>query len=490
MNLKKLLSLLFTAVIAASALSCNVFSYFNGVTIYTDATKAKIGNMSYILRENVYYGNNVKISYSATVVEIPNIQKVEIPEKVSYNGLEYMVTDVDLYGKSEAESTKPNIYPDVEEVVLPDTIYNITELANFPNLRKINIPKNAAIGRAYDDVFNDNRKVVKTYYSDFGKDLPEVHYDFLLYEEHIYFTNCPKLKLTVDTYNPYYSYKNDMLLSKYGKNVFMSFNHSSDVTIPDGVERLMDLGGFGFQNFKNVKLPESLKYLCVSLPSVTKIILPNGLEEIGMYAFANCQITEITLPKNLKTIACGAFKNTKLTKIVIPDNVKEIDEEAFANSNIKSVKFGSKVVSIGDKAFENCKKLKSVTIPQKVKNISWAVFRKCKSLKSVKITSKKVEILNQAFAKCTNLKSVTVNEANIIVGGAFNNCKKLSKIVFNNKKKAPKVLNGGFKNTKNGLKFVVKNKKVAKQLNKQLSKKKFKRNLKNAKIKVGKKTVY
>ena len=47
---------------------------------------------------------------------------------------------------------------------------------------------------------------------------------------------------------------------------------------------------------------------------------------------------------------------------------------------------------------------------------------------------------------------------------------------------------GGFKNTKKGLKFAVKNKKVAKGLKKQLTKNK--RKLVDAKILVGKKIVY
>ena len=121
------------------------------------------------------YGDKVKVPYSATVVEIPNIQKVEIPEKIICDGLEFLVTDVDLCGELFVHPKKPNLYTNVEEVVLPDTIYNITEFAYFPKIVKVNIPKKTAIGRFFSEGFVDydysqNEYIVdKTiYYSDTG----------------------------------------------------------------------------------------------------------------------------------------------------------------------------------------------------------------------------------------------------------------------------------------------------------------------------------
>ena len=70
----------------------------------------------------------------------------------------------------------------------------------------------------------------------------------------------------------------------------------------------------------------------------------------------------------------------------------------------------------------------------------------------------------------------------------FCNCKKLSKITINNKKKAPKLSYFAFEKVKKGIKIVVKNKKIAKELKKQL--KKSESGVKNAKIMVGKKVIY
>ena len=496
MKLKKLFCLLTTAVIAVSAFAGNAFAYYDGSTSYSDAPRTRIGGFTYILKENVQYGENVKVPYSATVVDIPNVQKVEIPGKITCDGLEFLVTDVDLCGDMVLYPVKPNKYTNVEEVILPDTIYNITEFAYFPQILRVNIPKNTAIGRYYSEGFVDydyNQKkyiVDRTiYYSDLGSKRV-VFDDFTLSDQYGYFSYCnTKLKLSVDPNNPYYSYKNDLLLSKDGKEVYMSFNESTNITIPDGVENLYSLGGYNFYHVKNVNLPDTLKYLGGGWSSITKVTLPNGLEEIGY----------------------EAFENSKLTKIVIPDSVKKIGERAFCGSNLKTIKFGKNLTVIGNGAFRACYNLKSVTIPKKVKEIEMSVFRDCKSLKSitipkkvekiyssafnnckniknVKILSSEVDIWCRAFYNCAKLKSVTINNAEKIDQRAFNNCKKLSKITINNKKKAPKMVRlvYGFRNTKNGLKFVVKNKKIAKQLKKRLKGSK----VKNAKILIGKKVIY
>lgn len=473
MKFKKLVCLLTTAVIAVSAFSINSLAYYDDSYSIDSADRTQIGSITYILKENVQYGDEVKVPYSATVVKIPNTKTVEIPEKVTYDGLEFLVTDVDLCGELFVHPQQPNIYPDVEEVILPESIYNITEFAYFPNIKKVNIPKNTAIGRSYAEGFvnydysNNEFIVDKTiYYSDLGAS-KVVFSDFWLDDQYGYFSSCPKLKLSVDSDNPYYSYQNDMLLSKDGKKIYMNFNHDTNITIPDGVESISSYGGFGFYRVKNVKLPNTLKYLGGHWSSITKITLPNGLEEIGYHAFSY----------------------TKLTKIVLPDSVKEIGNGAFVGSKLKSVKLGKNLTKIGNGAFRSCGNLKKVTIPDNVEEIGTSAFRNCKKLKSVKILSSNVYIGSNSFRDCKNLKSITINGAEKLISNIFNDCQKLSKITIKNKNKAPKILGtGGFKNTKNGLRFVVKNKKIAKQLKKQLRKEK--RKLQNAKILVGKKVVY
>lgn len=444
MKMKKLFCFLAAGVIAISVFAGNAFSYFDGKTDYSKAPRTKIGSFTYLLKQNVQYGS-VKIPYSATVTGIPNIKKVEIPAKVTYNGTEFSVTDVDLEDFYLSPQKK---FGSVEEMILPETIYNITSFVGFPNLKKLNIPQNTMIGRAEEFIYYD---VPYTYehlnYNNQG--FSHFYYDTF------YFLNCPNLILSVDSRNPYYSYKDYMLLSKDGKDLYMNFNRSTDIMIPDGVENIWDAGAFSDS-------------------------------KIHGYGFSHVQ--SIKLPNTLKAIGWGAFYNSKITEITLPDSIEEVYGDVFSYSAINSVTFGKNTTLIGKRAFKNCKNLKSVTIPETVKYICSSAFQNCRGLKNVNILSKNVEIDFSAFKNCTNLKSVTINGVRKIDADIFCNCKKLSKITINNKKKAPKLSYFAFEKVKKGIKIVVKNKKIAKELKKQL--KKSESRVKNAKIMVGKKVIY
>ena len=425
MKIKKLMCLFTTASIFAGL-------FLSIPTVYStmppnEENKTKIGDFSYTFKENVQYGS-VKIPYSATVVEFPNIQKVELPSKVTYNGNQYVVTDINTYGgyyviKNNSYLFKCK-YSNIEEIVLPDTIYNITDLYGFSNLKKINIPKSTVL-RSSKKYSSEN------YYYD-------AEYTGGL-------SGCPKIKLSVDPENPYYCYKNDMLLSKDGKTLFISFNPKNNIEIPSGVETLLYRGGYGFELVENVKFPDTLKY-------------------IGDYT----------------------FYESKLTKVTFPNSVKDIKDSAFSGSEIKTINFGKNLSCIGMSAFRNCKNLKSVTTPKKLKKIDYYAFEKCNSLKKVKILSNNILIQDEAFAGCRKLKTVKISSAKKIETEAFSGCKMLSKVTINNKRKAPKIVYNAFKNTKKGIKFYVKNKRVAKSLKKQLKGS----GVRNAKILIGKKVVY
>lgn len=481
MKIKKLFCLLAAGVMAVSSFAGNAFAYYIFSYEYDceeNARKAQIGSFTYFLKDYAQYGS-VYISNVAIVVDIPNIQKVEIPEKVTYAGIEFTVTDLDMN-----EETYPNNkYTKVEEIVLPESIYNISSFSGFNNLKKMNIPKNTMFGRCRDYIPKNG--VYVYVYSD------KVDFDDIV--DFYYLAQCPKLKLSVDPNNPYYSYKNDFLLSKDGKTIYISFNKNTNLIIPDGIEEIEDYGGIGFKHVKNVKFPETLKHLSGTWRSLESIKLPSKLEILG-----------------------GKFGKSKFTKVVIPDSVKTMYTRVFYGSNIKSVKIGKGLTVISSDVFANCKNLKSVTIPKNIKEIDNEAFKNCKKLRKVNIRSKNVninydafrdckqlrtitirgakEILYGAFNNCKNLKNITINKVKKIDADAFYSCKKLSKIIIKNSKSTPKIVSefgdGNFKNTNKGIKFVVKNKKIAKQLKKQLSKKKYKKNLKNAKILVGKKVVY
>ena len=64
-------------------------------------------------------------------------------------------------------------------------------------------------------------------------------------------------------------------------------------------------------------------------------MIPDGITEIGDYAFSNCQgITSVTIPHSVKRIGSKAFNNCKgLTTIKIPNSVLYISADAFDDCN-------------------------------------------------------------------------------------------------------------------------------------------------------------
>lgn len=130
--------------------------------------------------------------------------------------------------------------------------------------------------------------------------------------------------------------------------------------------------------------------------------------------------------------------------------------------------------------------VEKVILSTSVKEISSA-FSYCLKLKSVKLNKQLTVIGDSAFLKCKSLKSITIPEnVEEIQFWAFKNCRKLSKVKIKSEEKVPIIEDTAFKNTKNGIKFYVKNKKVAKSLKKQLKGS----GVRNAKILIGKKVVY
>lgn len=71
-----------------------------------------------------------------------------------------------------------------------------------------------------------------------------------------------------------------------------------------------------------------------------KVIISNGVESIGDFAFASCsKLSEIDIPDSITTIGKWAFALcSSLSKITIPDSVTSIGEGAFINcTSLKTI---------------------------------------------------------------------------------------------------------------------------------------------------------
>ena len=127
--------------------------------------------------------------------------------------------------------------------------------------------------------------------------------------------------------------------------------------------------------------------------TATVVDIPEGVTEIGSYAFLNSTVQEVTLPSTLTTIGEYAFAQSALTSITIPDSVTTI--EAFAFTKTKSLIHATILgnPTLGNNAFSESG-IKSIEMDQ-VTAISYLCFASS-SLSSISMKSVKV-IEDSAF---------------------------------------------------------------------------------------------
>ena len=202
---------------------------------------------------------------------------------------------------------------------------------------------------------------------------------------------------------------------------------------------------------------------------ITNLIIPNSVTSIGNSAFSYCSgLTSITIPNSVTSIGNGAFSGCSgLTSITIPNSVTSIGDGAFTYcSGLTSVSvengntvydsrdncnaiietatntllYGcnitiipNNVTSIGNTAFYNCSGLTSITIPNSVTSIGYEAFYKCSGLTSITIPNSVTSIGSYAFFNCSGLTSVTIgNSVTSIGGSAFENCSGLTSVTIPN----------------------------------------------------------
>ncbi len=145
--------------------------------------------------------------------------------------------------------------------------------------------------------------------------------------------------------------------------------------------------------------------------SLTSIILPDTLTEIGDWAFTFC---------------------SSLTSVTIPSGVTSIGKWAFCYCFVlESITIPQSVISIGSSAFRYCASLSSFKLPNSLSEVSESMLSDCISLSSIKIPESITKIGLGAFGGCTSLTSITIPQGVTEIGStAFSDCTLLKSVVF------------------------------------------------------------
>ncbi len=168
------------------------------------------------------------------------------------------------------------------------------------------------------------------------------------------------------------------------------------------------------------------------LTSLTRVIVPNTVENIHSNAFKGCtSLKEVVLPDTIKFIGESAFENcNSLESIEVPTCIDRIATRLFCNcKSLKNIIIPKNVKNIGESAFENCASFTEIVIPDGVKTISKKTFFGCESLKNISIPDSVIDIEDMAFANCYSLNNLVIPQTVAQFGcNLFGNCNNLKMV--------------------------------------------------------------
>lgn len=146
----------------------------------------------------------------------------------------------------------------------------------------------------------------------------------------------------------------------------------------DASASMTDSRGFIFPS-KNDTIPQWLFVGCLKLQEIS---LPKSTKSVEEYAFAECILTKITVPDGIENIGERAFyHNIWITEFNIPKSLKTIGPNAFTYcSGLTKIEIPAGVTEIGKNAFNNCKALTEVRsymqVPCTITDKTFAVYDK------------------------------------------------------------------------------------------------------------------
>ena len=198
---------------------------------------------------------------------------------------------------------------------------------------------------------------------------------------------------------------------------------TENLVIPDTIE---EIGAYAFANqasLKSVSLPAGIKVIgvnafenCYNLQSVTfreSDGVADQLTKISDYTFYGCKsLTNITIPETVTEIGSYAFACCPLSEdFVIPENVTSFGTYAFLSSGIRSANISAAVTTLSNYMFQDCQLLESVTIAEgsKLTTIGNTTFKGCTALKNFVMPDTVTKIDYYAFSE-SGIETITMSK--------------------------------------------------------------------------------
>ena len=194
-----------------------------------------------------------------------------------------------------------------------------------------------------------------------------------------------------------YKIENGALYSADGKQLLLATDAQGAFDVPEGVE---SIGEYAFAE-----------------SAITSVSLPSTLQELGEGAFTSSKLASVTFADNMQLaeIKAHTFRYSQLASVELPASVQIVGDYAFANTPITSFAFTGK--ELGDGVFAYCRFLDAIELYDGIEKMGSNTFYNCQGLKTVRMPSVK-ELGAYTFNGATSLESVTFGKNATTIGTA------------------------------------------------------------------------
>ena len=253
-------------------------------------------------------------------------------------------------------------------------------------------------------------------------------------------------RVNVNESNPYFS--NDEAGVLYNKDKTVLYwaprTLKGSYTVASTVKKIDDWAFYRCESLTEVVLPKKLTEIGKSAfwgcKKLQKMDLPNSLLYIGQDAFDGCHYKLFASsswggsylgnednPHLLLTTASMHYSEPSFT---VCNGTKIIGSNAFSSSlHVKNVNLGSSIVIIGNSAFCACDDLKELILPSSLKIIENGAFYRCESLSNIYIPEGTQSIGDHALSHCISLKNIQLpSTITQITYGMLSSCTSLTQV--------------------------------------------------------------
>ena len=240
----------------------------------------------------------------------------------------------------------------------------------------------------------------------------------LLYLPKSAIPNC----CSIESLSPYYRIINELLIDIRRKCVICCFNrYIQEITIYEPIEEIGEYAFFNCNTLREVVLPNTIRkigsnaFCCCEM--LYKMNLPNSIDIISENAFVGCKALHInTLPNNLSSIGDSAFRGCIIDRVIIPKCIKEIGIAPFSKDTKNVTSESSRFIIINSLLIDSDyyeliqivdSNIKEVLIPNCITKIRENAFISS-NIESIIIPSSVKELGDGLFTECNNLKIIQI----------------------------------------------------------------------------------